>query len=562
MIPGVLSGRGLSRLDQWWQAQAYRPNPFPALSAEDDNPAWLEKWHQPAPWPSDRPRTALDSLDAVVAWGKSGLVAIWGKTGVGKTFYRRLAAQTVTQDPGSRGALEITSHDLSKAGFLGGDRSNACSIARCICEKIASSAPAANAPQEAKGVREAAFTPGPGPRTPQQVDPLLEILEQRFGESDLRSLCHDLGVNYEHLGGRGTADAARELLEYLKRRHRLDDLLVIGAARRPDIDWPKQSFTGGSSDPRAMPPCPDGDDLGRILAHCGDLAASFPCEQANGKLYVFVDGLDKVYDQRNRDNRATFEAILEFIRAVEDGACGEHLAIRVFLPADLKPAIIGALRPRLIRADSNFDLVWDVRSVQEVAETRLTQTWVGSGTPPARHLDKLLHQNAIDDLVGELRKREREGVLGPRCVIEALSVAANFAAYHNVGEGPISGDVYRRAQQPPPCLRWLTRLLQSKWLWTLLAAALLLLMLHSLPISSWLARLVVILSQAVAHAVSWLTGVLDTIEAILLLAAILAIGLFMAWCLWRSFRADQRVDVRGCLRHAWRFLWQRLPWSE
>lgn len=64
---------------------------------------------------------------------------------------------------------------------------------------------------------------------------LLEIIETKFNEDELRTLCLHLHVNYESLGGRGMAAKARELILYLERRNRLDDLASSIRRVRPDI---------------------------------------------------------------------------------------------------------------------------------------------------------------------------------------------------------------------------------------------------------------------------------------------------------------------------------------
>lgn len=66
---------------------------------------------------------------------------------------------------------------------------------------------------------------------------LFESLSECLSESDLRTLCFYLEVDYEELAGKGKGDRIRELLIYLKRRGRLDDLIRTGKLARPDISW-------------------------------------------------------------------------------------------------------------------------------------------------------------------------------------------------------------------------------------------------------------------------------------------------------------------------------------
>jgi hypothetical protein len=66
---------------------------------------------------------------------------------------------------------------------------------------------------------------------------LRQILATRFSDGELRTLCSDLGVDYESLPGQGKADKARELINHLERRQRIAALVAIGRRQRPDVAW-------------------------------------------------------------------------------------------------------------------------------------------------------------------------------------------------------------------------------------------------------------------------------------------------------------------------------------
>jgi hypothetical protein len=66
---------------------------------------------------------------------------------------------------------------------------------------------------------------------------LRQILVERFSEPELRTLCFDLGIEYDDLGGRGRSDNARELIACLHRRRRISKLLETVRVLRSDIDW-------------------------------------------------------------------------------------------------------------------------------------------------------------------------------------------------------------------------------------------------------------------------------------------------------------------------------------
>jgi hypothetical protein len=67
---------------------------------------------------------------------------------------------------------------------------------------------------------------------------LLPLLDQYFDEEELRSLCFDLGVQYDNLGGRGKAAHARELIARLEREQRLAELIAAVRRQRPAVNWP------------------------------------------------------------------------------------------------------------------------------------------------------------------------------------------------------------------------------------------------------------------------------------------------------------------------------------
>ncbi len=74
---------------------------------------------------------------------------------------------------------------------------------------------------------------------------LRQILSTRLSEEELRSLCFDLGVDYENLGGEGKAGRARNLIGYFDRRERLDDLIAGCRSSLPDLPW--DGLLGGES---------------------------------------------------------------------------------------------------------------------------------------------------------------------------------------------------------------------------------------------------------------------------------------------------------------------------
>ncbi|MDX1616882.1 MAG: SUMF1/EgtB/PvdO family nonheme iron enzyme [Candidatus Promineifilaceae bacterium] len=67
--------------------------------------------------------------------------------------------------------------------------------------------------------------------------PLRNHIADHFSKEELRSLCFDLGIDYENFPELKDG-LIRELIRYCHRHRRLDDMLDALAARRPQVDWP------------------------------------------------------------------------------------------------------------------------------------------------------------------------------------------------------------------------------------------------------------------------------------------------------------------------------------
>jgi HEAT repeat protein/KaiC/GvpD/RAD55 family RecA-like ATPase len=87
---------------------------------------------------------------------------------------------------------------------------------------------------------------------------LVQILAERFSQEELKTLCFNLGIDYDDLPTVGKANKARELVEYLGRRNRIFELLQIGKRLRPDIPW---GDTQLSAMDQSAPPGTSGDDV-------------------------------------------------------------------------------------------------------------------------------------------------------------------------------------------------------------------------------------------------------------------------------------------------------------
>jgi tetratricopeptide (TPR) repeat protein len=82
---------------------------------------------------------------------------------------------------------------------------------------------------------------------------LRHLLATRLSDGDLRTLCFDLGIDYDDLPGEGKSNKIRELLAYLGRRERLPDLIQFARRLRPDI-WGEASHVTPDASPKRRVP--------------------------------------------------------------------------------------------------------------------------------------------------------------------------------------------------------------------------------------------------------------------------------------------------------------------
>ena len=73
--------------------------------------------------------------------------------------------------------------------------------------------------------------------TPEQSRTLRMKLCEYYTMDELRTICADLDVDFESLGGESKEGKARELISYLERQARIHELLQVCAERRPHVQW-------------------------------------------------------------------------------------------------------------------------------------------------------------------------------------------------------------------------------------------------------------------------------------------------------------------------------------
>lgn len=98
-------------------------------------------------------------------------------------------------------------------------------------------APDATPPQPAASQPQVQPAPpakaGPPPAPLSELQRLFQALNARFDREELRTLCFELGVDFDSLPGEGRSAKARELVAYMNRRGELARLRSAIQAKRP-----------------------------------------------------------------------------------------------------------------------------------------------------------------------------------------------------------------------------------------------------------------------------------------------------------------------------------------
>lgn len=72
---------------------------------------------------------------------------------------------------------------------------------------------------------------------PKYLTHLRQGLTTQFKLDELISLCTDVGIDFEDLGGEGKNGKARELIAYCQRRGQLEALVALCEILRPQFPW-------------------------------------------------------------------------------------------------------------------------------------------------------------------------------------------------------------------------------------------------------------------------------------------------------------------------------------
>lgn len=92
-----------------------------------------------------------------------------------------------------------------------------------------------------------------GRRYSGSLNALHQMLVRHFNLEELRDLCFSMGINYDELSGDNLSGKARELIAYVERRSRLQELIRVARAQRPLAAWgPIESGLSGPAGEREV----------------------------------------------------------------------------------------------------------------------------------------------------------------------------------------------------------------------------------------------------------------------------------------------------------------------
>lgn len=146
-------------------------------------------------------------------------------------------------------------------------------------------------------------------------------------------------------------------------------------------------------------------------------------------IFVFLDGVDQLFDEHNADqNYHSFQALAEMCKVFAD-LNDKVFALRLFMPLELEKQFREALGNKYALQVRHYPIYWDLNHCESILEARLDTYWEnGPNSLLGGHLERLLSQDAITEL-----RRGLQGVhVSPRCVIRLFKELGDYAYIHGV----------------------------------------------------------------------------------------------------------------------------------
>jgi hypothetical protein len=187
-------------------------------------------------------------------------------------------------------------------------------------------------------------------------------------------------------------------------------------------------------------PSPD-PHVARIFRQCDDMIKRLALgSQKPKRLYVFIDDINQLFDERPsraEQNTRALQALLDFCTVAAARGGGEPLALRLFIPEQLREPIQEGLgEPRRTRIEERT-ISWSVEHCRNVVESRLESFWEGE---EGAQLSRLLTPDAFQEFLDWLRGQE--GEVSPRCIARAFDGLAWYAYGQGVTTGQIGVELW------------------------------------------------------------------------------------------------------------------------
>lgn len=155
------------------------------------------------------------------------------------------------------------------------------------------------------------------------------------------------------------------------------------------------------------------------------------------RVYLFVDGVDQLFDSEPAWNSKVIDAIAGLVKAADKQVGGEWLALRVFLPAQLQQLLEARLdNPKHVHS---YRLQWTAEHCKMIVERRLYSCRKSDLPSELAHLSRLFTPDALDEFRRWLQALE---VMSPRCVISAMNGLAEYAWRRGVAAEPVQVEVW------------------------------------------------------------------------------------------------------------------------
>lgn len=181
-----------------------------------------------------------------------------------------------------------------------------------------------------------------------------------------------------------------------------------------------------------------------ILKQCDKVIARSSEREEVVRVYVFIDDLHQLFSEQTskaKQNAQALGAVLNFCTVAAERGGGEPLALRMFIPEQLREPIQEGLGEQRRARIEECTLSWSAEHCHGVIERRLSNCWSGDQGPELVHTSRLLTPDALEEFLDWLR--QQEGTISPRCVIKVFDQLARYAYGRGVTTEQIGVELWK-----------------------------------------------------------------------------------------------------------------------